>query len=318
MKTYPIGTAGQVWGGIRSYAGIYAEQLINAIQAFTANYDDPKAAVIVTGEVAIDTLLEIFVVFLVYDGETPPDGVFDAFNAIPRISDDAKTRTYSDLVYISQRIDFQNLKCANRCQLQLNGDDNTNLYGLRYLIRGATLPNLPAPDGPTLLLDHYNTWKSYVIANSPLHPGFIFSLAFQPLPAIIPSHSASQGGNALGMDERNGDFMWMEYDISWLTALGDDEAHSMAINITATVKEQVAQEYGGKGLVITNWKEGGARIGEGDGKGGENLYFLNDAMYDQETLQSYRDGNYEKLRETQRAVDPEGFFWGRTGGFKFT
>jgi hypothetical protein len=65
----------------------------------------------------------------------------------------------------------------------------------------------------------------------------------------------------------------MEYDISWLTSLLDDEAHSLAINITATVKEQVAQEYGGKGLVNTNWKPGGAKIGEGDGKGGEQLHF---------------------------------------------
>ncbi|TVY32148.1 putative FAD-linked oxidoreductase, partial [Lachnellula subtilissima] len=135
MKTHPIGTNGQVWGGIRSYAGTYAEQIINATQAFTETYaDHPKAAVIVTGEVAIDTLLEIFVVFFFYDGESAPAGVFDAFNAIPTITDDAQTRTYSDL---------------------LNGDDNTNLYGLRYLIRGATLPNLPAPTGATLFLTHY-------------------------------------------------------------------------------------------------------------------------------------------------------------------
>lgn len=99
MKTHPIGTNGQVWGGIRSYAGIYSEQIINATQAFTENYfHDPKAAVIVTGEVAIDTLLEIFVVFFFYDGETVPAGVFDAFNAIPTISDGTKTQTYSDLV----------------------------------------------------------------------------------------------------------------------------------------------------------------------------------------------------------------------------
>ncbi|TVY44596.1 putative FAD-linked oxidoreductase, partial [Lachnellula occidentalis] len=173
MKTHPIGTNGQVWGGIRSYAGIYAEQIINATQAFNENYSDhPKAAVIVTGEVAIDTLLEIFVVFFFYDGESVPAGVFDAFNALPTITDDAKTRSYSDL---------------------LNGNDATNLYGLRYLIRGATLPNLPAPTGQTLLLSHYNTWKAYVLLNSPLHPGFIFSLAFQPLPAMIPAHGTAAG-----------------------------------------------------------------------------------------------------------------------------
>ncbi|TVY85956.1 putative FAD-linked oxidoreductase, partial [Lachnellula willkommii] len=298
MKTYPIGTNGQVWGGVRTYSGTYAEQIINATQNFTENYfQHPKAAVIVTGEIAIDNLLDIFVVFFFYDGETPPAGIFDAFDALPTVTDAAKTQTYSDL---------------------LNADDTTNIYGLRYLIRGTTIPNLPAPTGKTLFLNHYNSWKSYVLSNNALHPSFIFSLAFQPMPAIIPAHSAAAGGNALGMDARNGDFMWMEYDISWLTELGDDEAHSTAMNITATIKEQVAAEYGGKGLVNTNWAEGGATIGEGDGKGGENLYFFNDAMYDQETLQSYGDGNYDTLKAVQRAVDPEGLFYGRTGGFKFT
>ncbi|TVY12974.1 putative FAD-linked oxidoreductase, partial [Lachnellula arida] len=203
MKTYPIGTNGQVWGGVRTYSGTYAEQIINATQNFTENYfQHPKAAVIVTSEIAIDSLLDIFVVFFFYDGETPPAGIFDAFDALPTVTDAAKTQTYSDL---------------------LNADDTTNIYGLRYLIRGTTIPNLPAPTGKTLFLNHYNSWKSYVLSNNALHPSFIFSLAFQPMPAIIPAHSAAAGGNALGMDARNGDFMWMEYDISWLTELGDDE-----------------------------------------------------------------------------------------------
>ncbi|TVY68869.1 putative FAD-linked oxidoreductase, partial [Lachnellula suecica] len=296
MKAYPIGTAGNVWGGLRSYSGIYAEELINATQAFTANFD-PKAAVIVTGEIAIDSLLDIFVVFLFYDGAAPPAGVFDAFDALPTISDDVKTRTYADL---------------------LTSDDNVNLYGLRYLIRGTTLPNLPSPLGPALFLEHYNTWKSYVLSNNLLHPGFIFSLAFQPLPAVIPSHATAAGGNALGMDERNGDFMWMEYDISWLTPLSDNEAHAMAMNITSTVQEMVKQKYGGRGLMNSNAQPGGAVVGEGDGKGGQGLVFLNDAMYDQLPLQSYGMGNYERLKGVQQAIDPRAFFAGRTGGFKFT
>lgn len=138
------------------------------------------------------------------------------------------------------------------------------------------------------------------------------------MPAIISTHSNAAGGNALGMDARNGDYMWMEYDISWLTALEDNEAHGLAVNITATAKAQVREDYGGRGYVNTNAGEGAAIVGEGDGKGGENLYFLNDAMYDQEPLQSYGNGNYEKLKTTQKKYDPEGLWSGRQGGFKFS
>jgi hypothetical protein len=97
MTTHPIGTAGQVWGGIRSYSGLHAEELINATQAFTASYD-PKSAVIATGEIVIDGLLDLFIIFFFYDAATPPMGLFDAFDAVPHISDDVKTRSYYDLV----------------------------------------------------------------------------------------------------------------------------------------------------------------------------------------------------------------------------
>lgn len=119
------------------------------------------------------------------------------------------------------------------------------------------------------------------------------------------------------MDAKNGDYMWMEYDISWLTALEDDEAHGLAMNITSTVKEQVAATYGEKGYTNTNAQPGAAVVGEGDGRGGENLYFLNDAMFDQLPLQSYGGDNYERLKETQGKYDPEGLWSKRQGGFKF-
>ena len=52
---------------------------------------------IVTGEIAIESLLEIFVVFFFYDGPTPL-GVFDEFDAIPYLTDGTKTQSYYDLV----------------------------------------------------------------------------------------------------------------------------------------------------------------------------------------------------------------------------
>lgn len=88
--------------------------------------------------VTADTLAEIFVVFFFYDGETPPDGVFDEFNAIDDIVSSTQTQSYASLV---------------------KANNDFNVYGFRYLIRGTTLPNLPASQGTDLYNHHYNSWK---------------------------------------------------------------------------------------------------------------------------------------------------------------
>lgn len=145
-----------------------------------------------------------------------------------------------------------------------------------------------------------------------LHPAFIFSIAFQPLPNLIAEHSVAAGGNALGMTPESGDHMWMEYDISWPTGLTDNAAHSMAMNITATVEEWAKTKYAG--IQSTNYN------GPTDPEGLENAQytaiFLNDAMFDQLPLQSYDNNGYARLTTIQKARDPNGFFATRTGGFK--
>jgi hypothetical protein len=132
------------------------------------------------------------------------------------------------------------------------------------------------------------------------------------MPYLIPAQSVAAGGNALGMTPESGDHMWMEYDISWLSSLTDDAAHMMAMNITATVDEWAKATYAG--IEPTNYK------GPTDPAGLENdeytAIFMNDAMYDQKPLQSYDNNGYTRLSAIQKAVDPEGFFTTRTGGFK--
>jgi hypothetical protein len=145
-----------------------------------------------------------------------------------------------------------------------------------------------------------------------LHPGFIFSMAYQPMPYLIPAQSVAAGGNAIGMTPESGDHMWMEYDISWITGLSDDIAHTMAKNITTTLEAWAEARFAG--IKSTNYK------GPTDPAGLENdeytAIFLNDAMYDQQPLQSYENDGYARLTSVQKAVDPEGFFATRTGGFK--
>jgi len=201
--------------------------------------------------------------------------------------------------------------------IKLVANNAENLYGLRYLIRGTTLPNLPGTNGTDLLNHHYSTWKSYVITAGAPYPDMIFSLAFQPMPVTIPAASQYYNpiGNTLSLSPNFGDHIWMEYDISWTTSLEDDAAHALAMNITATIDAYAETTYAG--VKSSNYK-GGDGNRETLEEEEYNPTFLNDAMYDQTPLQSYGRSNYEKLKAIQKSVDPEGFFPGRTGGFKYT
>ena len=145
-----------------------------------------------------------------------------------------------------------------------------------------------------------------------LNAGFIFSMAFQPMPYAIPAASQTRNptGNILGLSPEYGDHVWMEYDISWLAQPNDDLAHSMAMNITASIDEYAQAKYAG--VKNSNYRAGDLETEE------YNPQFLNDAMYDQKPLQSYGEANYERLKRIQKKYDPSGLFPGRTGGFKFT
>jgi hypothetical protein len=258
--------------------------------------------VIVTSEVTIDTLVEIWMVFMFYNGVSPPAGVFDAFNAIQPISDSVKVQSYADF---------------------LNANSEFSIYGFRYLIRGTTLPNLPAPDGVDLYQYHHDTWKQYVTGGSPLlnllgldlpavlhglfNSAHVYSMAFQPFPSA--SQRMNPSGNILGLDPKFGDHVWMEYDISWLSALSDQAAFAVAMNITASIDAYAKAKY--TGVRNTGYVAGELEEEE------YNPTFLNDAMFDQQPLRSYGESTFERLGRIQKAYDPEGLFPRRTKGFKF-
>lgn len=96
LRAYPIG---QIWGGNLIWTGDdQSAGLLSAVRNFTENYDDPKAGIIVTSEMTIGVSTTLWVLFLFYDGETPPAGIFDEFLALEPTINSCKTRTYSDLL----------------------------------------------------------------------------------------------------------------------------------------------------------------------------------------------------------------------------
>lgn len=78
LQAYPIG---DVWGGnlIFDATSEVSTKILAAVRDFTENYDDDKAGIIVTAERTLATLVDIWVIFLYYNGPERPEGVFDKF-----------------------------------------------------------------------------------------------------------------------------------------------------------------------------------------------------------------------------------------------
>ncbi|KAJ6488794.1 FAD dependent oxidoreductase [Mycena sanguinolenta] len=93
LKTFP---QGQVWGGLITYTLAQIPAVSAAVAQFASNVTDPKAAIIPTYNFLLGQPGISHVMF--YDGPTPPPGIFDAFLAIPHLTEDVSTRSFSSLV----------------------------------------------------------------------------------------------------------------------------------------------------------------------------------------------------------------------------
>ncbi|CAG8970919.1 hypothetical protein HYALB_00000898 [Hymenoscyphus albidus] len=291
MKTFPIS---QTWGGVRTYSFLNADKLLAATSDWTGNLPDPKGSVIVTGNVAADNVVDIFVVYFFYDGPIPPPGVFDKFDIIPAITDDTKTRSYSDLL--------------------LANNELASIYGFRFILRAATIPNLPGQNGTDLYVSAYNLYRNYLISQGLdrlFQLGFVFSISFQPFPHQIPFQSqiVNPHGNPMNLSAADGDKMWIGFTISWLANISDSTATTISQHLTESLEAFVEETY--PGVKSTN------EIGGGEKGAGNEFVYFNDAMSDQRPLESYGKESYERLRAIQRRYDPDGMLRSRTGGFKY-
>lgn len=133
----------------------------------------------------------------------------------------------------------------------------------------------------------------------PVVRGVQFSVDFQPLPSVTGKKSAAKGGNAMGLGASDPDRIVLIYQGAWNLPSDDEAAFKIAREVTSWLDEVVPQWMAEAGMPLDTYLP----------------LFLNDAMFDQPVLQSYRD--YEKFKALQRSVDPDGLFSTRTGGFKF-
>ncbi|KAI0134319.1 FAD binding domain-containing protein [Xylariales sp. AK1849] len=276
LKAYP---QGQVWGGniIFDANNDTTPKILAALRDFTEYYPDEKAGIIMTSERTLDTLVELWIMFLFYDGPEPPVGVFDNFTAITHTLDTTKTQSMNELV---------------------TGNNWAIVKGSVYTIGTETTP-LPAQEvGAEVLGAIYDHWVN-VSNSAALVSGVIASIAFQPLPKRIAQIAKSKGGDLMDLDD-DVDRIVVELDYSFLF----DTDY-------ATIDQTMQDTYNGIRSLVQEFQ------GEGKLPEAYLPLFQNDAFYRQDYFGRLRPENSALAKDVRDQLDPDGLWRDRTGGFKF-
>ena len=275
LQGYP---QGQVWGGnlIFDANSFTTPKLLAALRDFTDYYPDDKAAIIMTAERTIGTAVDLWIMFLYYNGPTPPVGVFDNFTSIPFNINTCKTQSMSSLV---------------------SGNNWAVVAGSVYTI-GTESTTLPSPqNGKEVLEGFYDKWVE--ISNTvALVPGLIASIAFQPIPKSLTRVARSKGGDLLDLDDDSARII-LELDYSFLF-------HSDYPKIDTTMRNT----YNGLQSLVTKYQ------GEGKLPKAHLPLFQNDCFYPQDYFGRLKPEKAALAKSVRDEVDPNGLWKDRTVGFK--
>lgn len=279
VNVHPIG---DVWGGFCAYDPSQDDKLYAALHQYagTGSAADPKSAIIFTDLVAAAGVTSK-IIYYFYDGPArPTSGPFADFFKIPGLACVPRRQKYSSL-------------------LRSNGEP-VRLLNARNFFRTLTVPYIPSrPQMYSEIRDKLQSIVSVFLTIPPLVRGVQFSVDFQPLPAIIGTHSAAKGGNAMGLTASDPERIIVIFQGAWNLASDDTLAYSFGKQMTDWLSEQVPRWLDEAGM-------------------SRDIYlplFINDASSDQAVMRSYKD--YEKFKALQRSVDPRGLFSTRAGGFKY-
>lgn len=292
LQAHPEGVNGQVWGGLRAYSPDKRQALFRAITRFVRDYPDAKAAVIPVFQFGLPgNLLNAVtgpLLFMFYDGPTPPPGVFDEFNAIASLSDETKTQRYYD---VSQSA------------------GGAALVGFGNSFREITYPNLPEDKMVDFFSHYYDaTYNQTLVDGLEALDVQITGFDPQPVSVRIARASNAQGGNTLGLNPDHGDRIWFENNWLWTNPTCQDQCPQYSKSLSSQLLAYQKATYGG--IAPTNYKAGDLRFTN------YNPMFMNDAAPDQDVYSSYGTANLARLQAIKRAYDPKGFFTTRQGGFK--
>lgn len=251
-------------------------QLLKAVRDFTEYNDDPKAAVIVTAERTNVDVVDSWIIFLFYDGPSPPAGKFDNFTDVNPLMDTTRERTYADLMASSNWV---------------------VLKGEVVDIATETLPIPTAEDEVKVMEELHNHWRN-VTETTLLQPGIVASIAWQPFPKAIAKEARARSPDLIDADDSVHRII-LEMNYAFTLQSSYD---TMADTMEAT--------YGGVRERVVAWQEDGTLPQSYD------PVFMNYGFFRQDYFGRLKPENRALAKRVQEEVDPNGLFRTRTGGWR--
>jgi hypothetical protein len=277
LAAHPVGL---IYGGTLSIPVLSPADdtaVLNAIYTFTANYTDPKAAIIPTREVVQSTLASVWIIFVFYDGPVPPPETFAMFTEIADLqASTAVTQSYAQYLVTN---------------------DASIPKGFRFKMGTETTP-IPYPQHSTAVMQAYlDAWIAITTTLAPV-AGLIGTIAWQPFPRIAAQAALDRGSDLLAIDADVDRIIW---ELDYAYSLGTDDA---AVNDGLT------------GVAAAFHEMADGFIAEGAMKDAYRPLFMNDANYKQDYFGRLKGNSHNLAKKVAAQYDPRGFFKSRTDGFK--
>ncbi|KAF2007361.1 FAD-binding domain-containing protein [Amniculicola lignicola CBS 123094] len=185
---------GQIWGGTVVFTADKADTLLAALRDFTEENPDEKASILMTAELTAFGAVDVWIVFLFYDGPTPPPGTFDAFIKTGPLINNCKKRSYYD--YLSSN-NFAVVKPA--------------FYSLATEM--TPVPN--KTEAAEVLGTYHRHWRDSFEGVRHV-PGLFATIAFIPVTKGLARKARSRGGDMIDLDD-SVDRIMLEFAFShWL------------------------------------------------------------------------------------------------------
>ena len=237
MQAHDAGENGQIWGGTRTYTPDKKDALFKAVANFVREYPDKKAAVIPTFQYGLPANLLNAITgplfFFFYDGPDPGN-VFAEFDAIDSLTSSTETKRYPELA---------------------DEAGGASLQGFGNSFRMNAFPNLPVDNMTAFYegVDKRVFAQSFVDGLSSLAVQ-IMGWVPQPISKLIAEASQAQGGNALGLDPKHGDRIWIENNLLWTGDLCNDNCPGYSENVMGKIVDFSKSEF--NGIPPTNYESG--------------------------------------------------------------
>ncbi|KAK2806462.1 hypothetical protein FQN50_005880 [Emmonsiellopsis sp. PD_5] len=206
---------GIIWGGNLILGADKTPEILAAVRDFAEYYPDDKAAIIATHDITLLDAVDIWLLFLFYDGETPPPGTFDNFTNIGPLLNTAKTQSYGDFV---------------------SAQDGLVITGQIYDMATEMSP-LPSAANPEVL-EGYNAHFERVVSDNKAISGLVATMALQPIPKRLAKHAKESGGDLLDLDE-DADRIIMELNFSYNFPSDVPKMEAGLAEITNSMREDV-------------------------------------------------------------------------------